>query len=157
MRLLIAATLLALGVPAAAHAQNRTHDKITGVAANDPSMEAAKARARAELPVFFAHVGAPGPGESYFLVKYDLTPDKKAEFVWAEVISYKGGTIVARLINNPIDARFAKGRQVTVMDSQVIDWGYLRNGVMQGNYTTRALLDHLPPAEAAGIRRAYGW
>ncbi|NML06927.1 DUF2314 domain-containing protein [Sphingomonas sp. G-3-2-10] len=157
---------IALAAPVAAHAQSQptpkttprpAHDRIVDVAKGDPEMQAAIAKARAELPGFFARSAAPQSGDSYFLVKYNLTPQGTAEFIWAEVIAHKGDTTIARLINNPRAPGFAKGQQVTVRNADIIDWGYVKNGVMQGNYTTRILLPHMAPAEAAALRRAYGW
>ncbi|MDF7777662.1 DUF2314 domain-containing protein [Sphingomonas sp. AOB5] len=155
-----------MAAPMAAHAQNQpapkssprpAHDRIVDVAKGDPEMVAAIAKARAELPAFFRRSAAPGPGETYFLIKYNLTPQGVAEFIWAEVISHQGETTLARLINNPRAPGFAKGQQVTVRTADIIDFGYVKNGVMQGNYTTRVVLPHMAPAEAAALRRAYGW
>lgn len=161
--MLLAAALIA---PLAAHAQSQpapkasprpAHDRIVDVARGDPEMQAAIAKARAELPGFFARSVTPGPGESYFLIKYNLAPQGAAEFIWAELISHKGETTIARLINNPRATGFVKGQQVTVRTADIIDWGYVRNGVMQGNYTTRVILPHMSAAEAAALRRSYGW
>lgn len=161
--MLLAAALIA---PLTAHAQSQSapkasprpaHDRIVDVAKGDPEMQSAIAKARAELPGFFVRSAAPQAGDSYFLIKYNLTPQGAAEFIWAEVISHKGDTTLARLINNPRAPGFVKGQQVTVRNADIIDWGYVKNGVMQGNYTTRILLPHMAPAEAAALRRAYGW
>jgi len=149
-----AALMLVLLVAAPAAAQ----DHIVGVAANDPEMNSAIVRARGGLPVFFGHATAPGPGESQFLIKFDLLPEPaKTEFIWAEVIGHTPGVTVARLVNTPGDARFRAGQQVTVRDQDVIDWGYRKDGVMQGNYTTRVLLKRVPPEEAAADRKSLGW
>jgi uncharacterized protein YegJ (DUF2314 family) len=44
-----------------------------------------------------------------------------------------------------------------VNDADIIDWGYYRDGAMQGNFTTRALLSHMDPAEADQVRQAFRW
>ena len=41
--------------------------------------------------------------------------------------------------------------------ADVIDWGYMKGGVMQGNYTTKALLAKMPEDEAAKARKVLGW
>ncbi|MEN3747151.1 DUF2314 domain-containing protein [Sphingomonas sp. HF-S3] len=148
---------LALALPLPALAQRPQADPTVDVARGDPEMARAIARARAELPIFFGHASSPSPGERYFLVKYNINPAGRAEFIWAEVISHKGDTTLARLINTPRVAGFAKGQQVTIRSSEVIDWSYLKDGVMQGNYTTRIVLPHMKPADAAALRKAYGW
>lgn len=147
--------LAALAAPIAAQAQSQ--DRVINVAPSDPAIAAAVARAKRELPVFFAHVGAPGPGEDHFLIKYDVQPGAPVEYVWAEIISHANAQTVAKLVNASNDGRFALGLQVRVNDAEIIDWGYFRDRVMQGNYTTRVLLTRLPEAEAAPIRKYLGW
>jgi uncharacterized protein YegJ (DUF2314 family) len=154
MRLPLTFALLALAAPVAARAQ----DHVVTVAGNDAEMNAAIGHARAELPVFFGHATSPAPGETQFLIKYDLEPEPdKTEFIWAEVISHGAGLTLARLANTPDDPRFHAGQQVTVPDRDIIDWGYRRGTVMQGNYTTQVLLKRLPAADAAAARKALGW
>lgn len=152
---LILLPFAAIALAPAAHAQSA--DRTLNFAAADGEMNAAKAKGRATLPVFFAHVGAPGPGETGFMIKYDLIPEAGVEYIWAEVISHKGDVTVARLSNVPGDKRFKLGQQVTVRDSAIIDWGYYKGRVMQGHFTTQVMLPHLPPQEAAAIRKALGW
>jgi uncharacterized protein YegJ (DUF2314 family) len=152
MRRLCAALLL-LAAPVPAHAQDAT----IGVPANDAEMHAAVLKARAGLPVFFGHASAPAPGEGGFLIKFDLIPGSTAEFVWAEIVSHRGDSSVARLVNAPHGAGFSKGQQVTVRDSEVTDWAYWRDGVMQGGATMRVLVARMPAAEAQTMRDRFGW
>lgn len=152
---IVLAILAALALPVAAQAQ--TQDRVINVAPGDPQMNAAIARAKSGLPVFFGHVVSPGPGETSFLVKYDVIPESGVEFVWAEIISHRGGQTVARLVNEPADRRFKFGQQVTLNDDQVIDWSYRHAGVTVGSHTTRVLLSRMPEAEAAPIRKYLGW
>ena len=152
MRMLGAALLL-LAAPLPGHAQDAT----IGVAENDPEMRAAITKARAGLPVFFGHVNAPSPGEGGFLIKFDVVPETSAEFVWAEIVSHKGDTSIARLANAPRDPRFVKGQQVVVRDREVIDWAYWRDGTMQGGATMRVLIARMPAAEARALLDRFGW
>jgi len=148
---------LALIAPMAAQAQE-LDDKITYVRADDPVMKAAVAEARRRLPEFLAHLANPAPGERGFTIKYDLLPEPdKGENIWVDVISSSPGFILGRLANVPLDPRFKLGEKVTVAHAEILDWGYIRDGVMQGNFTTRALLPRYSPEEADQIRKAYGW
>lgn len=149
----LGAALLLLAVPLPALAQDAT----IGVPADDAEMHAAVVKARASLPVFFGHATAPGPGEGGFLIKFDLIPGAAAEFVWAEIVSHRGDSSTARLVNAPRGAGFARGQQVTVRDNEVIDWAYWRDGVMQGGATMRVLIGRMPPAEAQAMRDRFGW
>jgi uncharacterized protein YegJ (DUF2314 family) len=39
----------------------------------------------------------------------------------------------------------------------VVDWGYMKGAVMQGNYTTKALLAKMPAADATRAKQVLGW
>lgn len=151
-------TLAAFAMTAPVAAQAQRSDNVIDVSSNDAAMNAAIGKARQQLPDFFAHLAKPQIGEHSFSVKFDLLPEPgKAEYIWAEVISRSGGVTTARLANNPVDARFKLGDTVKVRDEDIVDWGYFRSGVMQGHFTTRALLPGIDPAQAEGIRKALGW
>ena len=120
-------------------------------------MRAAIAEARRGLPVFFGHATAPGPGETRFIVKYDIVPEDRTEFVWAEVISHRGDITLARLLNAPADRRWKLGDQVTLRDAQLIDWAYFRDGTMQGGATMRVLIARMEPQEARRMLDRFGW
>lgn len=155
MRILLLA-LAALMAPVAAHAQEA--DKLVYVAADDSAMNAAIAQGKKTVPDFFKHFARPASTENGFVIKYDLLPEPdKVEFIWAEVLSHADGVTVARLANVPDDSRWSMGDKVTVRDDEIIDWGYFRDGVMQGNFSTRALLTHMDPGEADQVRQALGW
>ncbi|MDP5277795.1 DUF2314 domain-containing protein [Sphingomonas sp. DG1-23] len=120
-------------------------------------MAAAIAKARAGLPVFFGHATAPGPDEGGFMIKYDLRPAGPSELIWAEIVSHKGDMTVARLLNTPLTAGFAKDQQVSVPDRKVIDWAYWRAGTLVGGATMRVLIARMDPKAARAMRDRFGW
>lgn len=131
---------------------------VVGVSGEDPEMNAAKLKARAELPRFFALLAAPPAGTADYSVKYNLTPQgDDPEFIWAGDLKREGGKLVGRLGNQPIAPGFSLGQRVVIPEADIIDWGYTKNGVMQGHHTTRALLAHLSPEEAAQVKQSLGW
>ena len=164
MRLLlpVLAALIVIA-PATARAQKQTKKQdapegVTYVRADDPVMLKAKADARRTLPDFLAHLANPAPGEHGFTIKYDLVPEPgRTENIWVDVLSASPGAIIGRLANVPVDTRFKLGEKVTVTEDQIIDWGYMSNGVMQGNFTTRAMLPRYGKEEAEQIRKDFGW
>jgi uncharacterized protein YegJ (DUF2314 family) len=156
----LAFVLLTAGAAGAVSAQERQREPgLVYVNAGDPQMEAAKEQGRSTLPTFFAHLAKPAANEGDFALKFNLTPDRSgAEFIWAgELQVDRAGKITGVLNNVPIDTRFTQGQRVTIDRSLIIDWGYRKGAVYQGNYTTRVLLDRMPPDEAAEIRTALGW
>ena len=154
MRFLLIAALAIATLPAAAHAQTGT----IRVGSGDAAMNAAISNARAGLPEFWRRFAAPALGENSFVIKFDLAPEAtRTELIWGIVVSHANGVTVARLADTPRDTRFRMGQQVNVRDVDIVDWGYFRGAVMQGQFTTRVLLDAISPTEAAAIRKAYGW
>jgi uncharacterized protein YegJ (DUF2314 family) len=149
------ALLMALAGGSVARAQEP--DRIVNVAADDPEMNAAKARAIATLPDFYQHLARPAADESRFMVKFDILPGDEAEFVWATDLRRSGGTMTGELINQPAFTEDQLGDRVAIAEADIIDWAYFRSSVMQGSFTNRVLIDRMPPDEAAEYRRALGW
>lgn len=137
--------------------QHARPDPIVDIAKGKPEMAAAIRTARSGLPGFFKRYAAPGPGERYFLVKYDLVPGDVDEFIWARVVAHKDGTTTAILVNNPRAPGYRKGQEVHISDAAIIDWSYVKADRVEGAFTTRALLGMVSPAESAALRRSHGW
>jgi len=124
----------------------------------DPAMEAAKAKGRATLPEFFQHLASPAVDESDFSVKFNLTPDHDAEFIWANGLRVgSDGELTGALANEPLDERFQMGQRVPIARQRIIDWAYFKAGVAKGHHTTRVMLEQATPEQAAEIREALGW
>jgi uncharacterized protein YegJ (DUF2314 family) len=149
----IGVALLWLATPLALASQDATVAVPTG----DPEMATAVAKARAGLPVFFGHATAPGPDEGGFMIKYDLLPGPASEFIWAEIVSHRGDTSVARLLNAPVSAGYVRGQEISVRDRDVADWAYWRAGVLIGGATMRLLVARMAPGEAQEMRERFGW
>ena len=159
LKYVLAFAVLAAGAALPASAQEAEgRPGVMYVKGDDPQMEAAKRQGRATLPTFFAHLASPAADESDFALKFNLSPDRDAEFIWAgELEIDRAGKLTGVLHNVPVDPRFRHGQRVTIDRALIIDWGYRKGAVSQGNYTTRVLLDRLPPEEAAQIRASLGW
>jgi uncharacterized protein YegJ (DUF2314 family) len=151
----VGAALLWLAAPVAAAVA--VQDETVSIPSGDIEMLAAISSARGGLPVFFGHATSPGPGEHGFMVKYDIVPEDKAEYVWAEIIAHRGGLTTGRLVNAPNDRRLKRGDEVTIRDTQVIDWAYWRDGTLQGGATMRVLIGRMEPAEAKAMLDRFGW
>ena len=76
-------------------------DRIYQVEAVDEEMNAAKAKAIAELPSFYRALAAPSAGEGEFMIKFDIVPGDEAEFVWANQLDRSSRPMTGILLNRP--------------------------------------------------------
>ncbi len=119
------------------------------------------ANARAHLAYFWDHHLNPRPGERTFTLKVafpvtNAAGAKGREHIWVLYPTRNGATFTGRLDNDPDMMPGKSGDTVTFTEDMVTDWGFARNGKMIGFYSTRAMLDDAPPAEAAKIRMMLG-
>jgi uncharacterized protein YegJ (DUF2314 family) len=162
MKLAVALLAAAFAGGAVAAQQGKPRDNTDGgtivdVQHGDPEMAAAVRRSRAELPAFYARMAAPGPGESGFMVKYDILPGDGAELIWAGDLDRSRTPMTGRLANQPERVPLQRGDQVTIPEDAIVDWSYVRGGVLEGAYTQRLIVDRMPPDQAAQWRREFGW
>jgi uncharacterized protein YegJ (DUF2314 family) len=140
--------------PALAQPSSQRND-IVLIQEQDPAMRRAVETARAELPAFFRSLANPGAGESNFAVKFDLAGS--SEMIWAGNLRREGGRLTGTLSNVPMLAGFEMGQRVTIPESAIIDWAYLRGRSFIGHHTTRVLLGRMDADQAAQVRQALGW
>lgn len=162
---LAAATLLASGavpVQAApkaagkAAAQNTKiideGDNIVDFHSSDTQMNEAMRQARKSLPLFWRHLEL-HPEMDHSLKVALPTGGGSLEHIWVGDISVEGDKISAVLANDPIDLPgLSFGSPVTFSREQISDWSYVKDGKMYGHYTTRVVVKHVDPAEAAQLR-----
>jgi len=88
-----------------------------------------------------------------FAVKVAFPTGNGNEHIWVDVISHTGDDITGTIDNNPeFRPDLKDGMTVTVKEANVSDWGYLRDGRLYGNFTTRVLVKHMAPDEAAQVK-----
>jgi uncharacterized protein YegJ (DUF2314 family) len=150
----LAALALGVGAPAAVAApvEGQAQDQIVQFGEDDGEMNAAIAAARKTLPVFWAHLKA-HPEESSSL-KVGLPTASGHEHIWvSDVQVLSNGKIAARLANEPDSLPGLElGSPVTFTPDEISDWAYQKNGKLYGHYTTRIVIQHIDPAEAAQLR-----
>jgi uncharacterized protein YegJ (DUF2314 family) len=113
---------------------------------HDEQLEAASTRARARLPELrSAFVAGFRPAE-YLLLKAPFArPDDGHEWMWVEVVSWKGKRVRGLLRNEPFEIpTLHAGQEVEIDEDDVFDY-ILRHpdGTEEGN-ETGALIDGLP-------------
>ena len=130
--------------------------QLTEVSPQNEAINAAIEKAKSTLPVFFARLANPQPGDSGFLVKirYDKKSTSGGEHIWAKDVVKSGNTVSATIDNEPKDiADLVRGQRVTVPITQLTDWLYERRGKYHGAYTVRALVPFMTKEQAADMRK----
>lgn len=115
-----------------------------------PEIEAARARAKASLPQFWAAREAKARGTANFMLKVAIPSQAgSSEHIWVEDVSAdRAGRYTGRLANQP---QFFKGRAgdaVSFEEAQISDWMFTRFGKIVGNETARPLIARMPSHEA---------
>jgi len=125
----------------------------------DPDMAVAFKRAREKLPEFLKLALTPRPATQGFAVKIGIPYGNRndAEFFWISPFEPRSDKYVGRINNTPRLAKTVKfGQVVEFAETEIVDWLYLEDGKMIGNYTTCALLKREPPQQATAFMKQYG-
>lgn len=140
----------------------RSYDGGAGTAfqKDDPRLLAAKQQARESLPEFWAAMEASDPRDECFALKFNLlhgTGSADNESIWASDIERRDGRIFGKLQNEPVHEGFAIGQEVEIAPESIDDWGFWRDGVGQGHYVTRLMIETAPAGTARHQRKVMGW
>lgn len=114
-------------------------------------MEAAIARARAEVDRFITELAQPtGTAHS---VKAPIVDGENTEHFWLTDVTYSNGEFHGTINNEPgMVSNVKMGQQWTVKQTEISDWMFMRDGKIHGNYTLRPLLKTMSAVEAATYR-----
>jgi uncharacterized protein YegJ (DUF2314 family) len=126
--------------------------EIVDVGENDRTVNSAIAQARRTLPRF-ERAFRERSAETYS-VKVAI-PDERGgeEYIWMQIDRIEGGIFHGRIANHPRSLpSLSFGSNYSARKTQISDWTFTRGGLAYGNYTTRMLLDRMPPARAAEIK-----
>jgi uncharacterized protein YegJ (DUF2314 family) len=127
---------------------------------DDPRLLAAKQAARNSLPKFWDAMERGDPANDDFVLKFNLnhgTGQEDNESIWAGDIKRRNGRIFGKLSNQPVNPDFREGQEVEIAPEAIDDWGYFRDGVAQGNYVTRLMIETAPPRVARYQKQVMGW
>lgn len=91
------------------------------------------------------------------MVKFDIDPTDRAEYVWAEELDRSGRVMTGILVNQPVQTDDRLGDRVSIPEARIIDWSYRVGRVTQGSFTNRVLLGRIPAKEAESMREYLGW
>jgi len=157
--LILFAVLLAAGLaaPAQTITERARRDQIVLVPDDDPDMSTAFVKARATLAEFLALARAPRPGMSMFSVKVPLQEGDTVEYFWVNGFAGEDGHFTGSIDNAPrLLKQVRDGQAVTFSEREIVDWMYLEDGRMFGNFTGCALLKREDPTEAETFKSQFG-
>jgi len=162
VRLIVIAAATAALLSASAGAQTTlekaNRDEVFNIRRGDPEMAGAVKQARATLPDFFALAQSPEPSTQGFSVKVGLPyGTNSTEYFWIAPFERKGDKFVGRLNNTPRHvANMKRGDPITFGENEIIDWHYVEDGKMKGNYTTCVLMRREPRQQAEAFIKQRG-
>ena len=145
--------------PAAAQSttQKAERDELAFVAETDPVMAAAMAKAHNALPDFLTLSAAPKPGTEGFAAKVAIREGDNAEYFWITPFSSSDGEFSGAINNMPRAVHGVKlGRTIAFHQSDIVDWMYMDNNAMKGNYTACALLKSASKQEQKEFKKRFG-
>lgn len=157
MRFLISfACLIGLfTTPVLAQTTSEERPNVEAVEDSDQEMNDAIATARRTLPSFLDVLANPPRGASRIGFKFPLSG---WEHIWVYDVRRDGDFLTGKLANVPMQEEWSVDDPVRVPLSHVSDWAWMNaNGVMEGHFTTRVLLDRIDPQRADLIARGMGW
>ncbi|MBW7974322.1 DUF2314 domain-containing protein [Bradyrhizobium sp. BR 10289] len=129
-------------------------DWVIRVADTDPEMNAAIARARATLPVFWASYNAPKRTETEHTLKVRFQTAGDDEYIWvSDVKKLPGGDYAARFADTPRNLPGKRFGDLTEFkDADISDWMFMRNDKIVGGETIKPLLKSMPKPDADALR-----
>jgi uncharacterized protein YegJ (DUF2314 family) len=152
----VLAGLAAAPIAAQTLTEKAMRDETVEVAKTDPAMAAAMRKAQAKLPDFLAIAAAPKPGMKGFAVKVAIRDGGDAEYFWIYRFTATGRKFSGVINNKPETVHTVKmGQTITFDVSQIVDWIYIDNGEMKGNYTGCAILASALPEEAEEFEKRF--
>ena len=132
-------------------------DDVALVEKNDPDMAAAFHKARETLPEFLALARAPRPTASKLAVKIAIPDADGNEYFWLTQFAPRGNKYTGRISNTPRAAKQVKlGQLVEFSEAEIVDWLYMEDGKMRGNFTACALLKREPADQVEAMKKQYG-
>lgn len=128
-------------------------DSVITVSTDDSEMNRAIADARQALPEFWRAFESASDGESDFSLKVRVEDSNGVEHFWAIHIRRENEKIWGEIGNDANIVNGVKlGDQIEIIESDISDWLYMRNGKMVGNFTVRPLIKSMTEEDAQYIR-----
>jgi uncharacterized protein YegJ (DUF2314 family) len=132
-------------------------DRVIGVSKDDVEMNQAMADARAHLPHFWQVMAEAKSGEEDFSIKVRITDGTNVEYFWCTDLKIEKGAVTAEVGNDPELVKTVEaGQRIPVKESDIVDWLYMKNDKMIGNYTSRPLMKSMTKDELEYLKGTLG-
>jgi len=132
-------------------------DEVVLVEKDDPDMAAAFRKARETLPEFLALARAQQSTATKLAVKIAIPDGDGNEYFWLTQFAPRGDKYTGRINNTPRAAKQVKfGQVIEFSEAEIVDWLYMEDGKMRGNFTACALLKREPPDQVEAMKKQYG-
>lgn len=122
------------------------------VRSGDRDMQQAITHARENYHLFVERLRHPQPGDEGFAVKVGITHEGFTEHLWLREVEIDGDTIHGEIANEPQNVPHRLGERWSGDRALVSDWTWLSDGLMQGNFTLRAMLPRMPRSQREPLR-----
>lgn len=138
--------------------QKAQNDELSFIPEDDPDMAKVMIHAKSTLSDFFALKDNPSNTQQNFSIKIAIVDGKNEEFFWVgRFKEISSGDYVGILDNEPRTVKnVTKGQEINFKENDIVDWLYIENGNMKGNFTACALLKREPVSDQEEFKRAYG-
>ena len=124
---------------------------------DDPEKIAAEKEARRTLPRFWQTFENPADDECDFAVKFNLTPQKDAEFIWAYDLRRENDRIYGKLGNEPIEPGYEPDTYYEIQPDLIVDWTYFKGNEAKGHFITKVMFSKMPKRFVKRAIKEFGW
>jgi uncharacterized protein YegJ (DUF2314 family) len=124
---------------------------------DDQEKLAAEREARETLHVFWQAFEQPALDEHDFAIKFNLTPHKVAEFIWAYDLRRTDGVLYGKLANEPFEPGYEPNQFYPIDERLIVDWSYVKNGVAKGHFLTKVMMNRMPKRFVKKAKKELGW
>jgi uncharacterized protein YegJ (DUF2314 family) len=117
---------------------------VSQIRSDDADMRRAISEARANFGHFLERLRNPGTQDADFGIKVAIEHEGEVENIWVSDVRVEGDMVEGTIANDPMHIPFRLGDPWRGRFEQVVDWTFLSDGRMQGNFSLRAMLPRMP-------------
>lgn len=128
-------------------------DRSYYVHSDDPAMNAAMAKGQRTYDGFLKTFLNRKPSQRFFAVKYPFKSGNHIEYLWLTNLNLSTLPASGTIVDKPETPGLAFGQLVNFDSSNVVDWRYVEDNCIVGDFTTRVLLDALSAEDRASATK----